>query len=340
MYSLGQIAAELGARLIGDPLKSVDGLQALDKAQPGQLTFLSNPRYLKDLKTTQAGAVLITDALSHDCPVAALIVDDPYLAYARISAWFDTRPAAPPGISNRAVIDPSAQVDPSAKVAAGAVIEAGAVIQADVEIGPNSVVGAQCLVGEGSRLAASVTLYHGVHIGKRNLIHSGAVIGADGFGFANQQGRWIKIHQLGRVITGDDVEIGAGTTIDRGAIGDTVIGSGVKLDNLIMIAHNVQIGEDTAMAGCSAVAGSTKIGRRCTVGGGACIAGHIEIVDDVFVGGMASVTGSLKEKGAYASGTGIAPLKQWRRNVVRFQQLDQLAVRLRVLEKQVNQNNT
>ncbi len=340
MYSLGQIATALDARLVGDPLRQIDGLQALDKALPGQLSFLSNPRYLKDLKTTQAAAVLVNERQSEDCPVDALVVDDPYLAYARISAWFDTRPPTPVGVATGAHVDPSAQVDSSAKIAVGAVIEAGVVIEADVEIGPNAVVGANSRIGAGSRLAANVTLYHDIQIGKRNLIHSGAVIGADGFGFANQNGSWVKIHQIGRVVTGDDVEIGPGTTIDRGAIGDTLIANGVKLDDQVMIAHNVEIGADTAIAGCSAVAGSTKIGRRCTVGGCAGIAGHIEIADDVFVGGMASVTGSLKEKGAYASGTGILPLKKWRRNVIRFQHLDELAVRLKALEKLVNENNT
>ena len=215
-------------------------------------------------------------------------------------------------------------------------IEAGAVIGDRVEIGPNTVIGANCKIGDESRLAANVTLYHEIQLGQRNLIHSGAVIGADGFGFANEQGRWVKIQQVGRVILGDDVEVGANTTIDRGAIEDTRIGNGVKLDNQIQIAHNVEIGEDSALAGCSGVAGSTKIGRRCTIGGGACITGHIELADEVHVGGMASVTGSLKQKGAYASGTGISPFKEWRRNVARFHQLDALASRLKAVEQQVN----
>jgi UDP-3-O-[3-hydroxymyristoyl] glucosamine N-acyltransferase len=340
VYSLGQIATALDARLVGDPQQRISGLQAIDKAKQGQLSFLSNPRYIKDLKTTQAAAVLITDAQCQDCPVDALVVADPYVAYALISAWFDTRPQAPAGVAPGARVDPSALVDSSAKIATGVVIEAGVIIAAGVEIGPNCVVGANTTIGEGSRLAANVTLYHDLQIGKRNLIHSGAVIGADGFGFANQNGHWLKICQIGRVITGDDVEIGPGTTIDRGAIGDTLIGNGVKLDDQVMIAHNVEIGDDSAIAGCSAVAGSTKIGRRCTVGGCAGIAGHIEIADDVFVGGMASVTGSLKEKGAYASGTGIMPLKQWRRNVIRFQHLDEFAARIKTLEKKANQDNT
>ncbi len=333
MYSLGQIADELNARLIGDPQRRISGLQALDKAQPGQLSFLSNLRYRKILKTTQAAAVLIRASQLDECPVDALVVDDPYLAYARISAWFNRRPLPKLGISPMAVIDPSAQVDATATIAAGAVIEADAVIAAGVEIGPNSVVGANSHVGENTRLAANVTLYHDVRLGMRNLIHSGAIIGADGFGFANQQGQWIKIAQLGRVIIGDDVEIGAGTTVDRGAIEDTLIGDGVKIDNQVQLAHNVEIGQGTAIAGCAAVAGSTKIGRRCTIGGGACITGHIEVVDDVHISGMAMVTKSLAEAGIYSSGTGVTPYKLWKRNAVRFNQLDKLASRINQLEK-------
>lgn len=339
MYSLQQIAEALNARLVGDADQQISGIAALDKAEAGQLSFLSNPRYRKQLATTQASAVMIKEDQLDDCQVAALVVDDPYLAYAKISSWFDTRTAAAVGASPQAMVDPSAQVDASARISAGVVIEAGAVIEADVEIGPNSVVGANSRVGEGSRLAANVTLYHDVQLGKRNLIHSSSVVGADGFGFANEQGRWVKISQVGRVITGDDVEIGACTTVDRGAIEDTIIGDGVKIDNQVQVAHNVQIGEHSAMAGCSAVAGSTKIGRRCTIAGGAGLAGHLEIADDVHLTGMAMVTKSLSEKGIYSSGTGISPYPKWRKNVVRFNQLSELANRVTELEKALKEKN-
>ncbi len=339
MYSLGQIADKLNAHLVGNRESRITGVQALDKAQSGQLSFLSSARYRKALLTTQASAVLVTADQAESCPVDALVVDDPYLAYAQISAWFDTRRQSQAGISAAASIDATAQVDPSAMIAAGVVVEAGAVIEADVEVGPNSVIGADSVVGEGSRLAANVTLYHDVQLGKRNLIHSGAVIGSDGFGFANQQGVWVKICQVGRVITGDDVEIGACTTIDRGAIENTLIGDGVKIDNQVQIGHNVEIGEHTALAGCSGIAGSTKIGRRCTVGGAAGIAGHLQIADDIHLTGMAMVTKSLNEAGVYSSGTGIAPYQKWRKNVARFNQLDKLAARISQLEKALEDKN-
>ena len=319
--------------LVGDAERVINGLAALDKAGEGELSFLANARYRKSLQQSEAAAVLLLEEHLDDCPVDALVVDDPYLAYARISGWFDNRTIPQSGAQPGAQVDPTAQVDSSAKLAPGVVIEAGAKIGADVEIGPNTVVGENSVVGDGTRLAANVTLYHEVVLGKRCLIHSSAVIGADGFGFAKEGERWVKIHQIGRVILGDDVEIGASSTVDRGAIEDTVIGDGVKIDNQVMVAHNVVIGEHTAMAGCSASAGSTKIGRRCTIGGGAGLQGHIEIADDVHLSGMAMVTKSLTEKGVYSSGTGIAPYQQWRRNVVRFQQLDKLAARVTQLEK-------
>ncbi|RDE18521.1 UDP-3-O-(3-hydroxymyristoyl)glucosamine N-acyltransferase [Motiliproteus coralliicola] len=333
MYNLGEIAQALGAELIGDPDLQIQGLAALDKAGETQLTFLSNPRYRKSLAETTATAVLVQPEFKELCPVAALVVDDPYLAYARISNWFDQRPMVAEGISKGAWVDPKAEVDPTARLAHGVVVEEGAIVGARVEIGPNTVVGAGAKVGDESRLGANVTLYHDVIVGKRCLIHSSAVIGADGFGFAREEERWVKIHQIGRVILGDDVEIGACSTVDRGAIDDTVVGNGVKIDNQVMVGHNVVIGEHTAMAGCSASAGSTKIGSRCTIGGGAGLSGHIEVADDVHLSGMAMVTKSLTEKGVYSSGTGIMPYQQWRRNVVRFQQLDKLAARISQLEK-------
>ena len=221
MYSLQQIAEALGAKLVGDGLRQVDGIAALDLAGSTQLSFLSNPRYRKALQTTTAGAVLVREAQLDDCTVDALVVDDPYLAYAKISSWFETRPTVQAQVSEHATIDPTVVLGTEVSIAPGVVIEAGAVIGDRVEIGPNTVIGANCKIGDETRLAANVTLYHEIQLGQRNLIHSGAVIGADGFGFANEQGRWVKIQQVGRVILGDDVEVGANTTIDRGAIEDT-----------------------------------------------------------------------------------------------------------------------
>ncbi len=338
-FTLEEIAGTLGARLVGDPTRLISGIQTLERAGNNEIAFLANPRYLKDLAGTSAAAVLLQEAQLDQCPVDALVLDNPYLSYAQLSHWFDDRPAVVSGIHPSAVVSPDAMVDASAVIGPGAVIEAGAQIGARVEIGPHSVVGAGSVIGESSRLAAGVTLYHQVCIGRRVLIHSAAVIGADGFGFANNKGPWQKIAQLGRVIIGDDVEIGAGTTIDRGALDDTRIGNGVKLDNQIQIAHNVQLGDDTAIAGCVGIAGSTKIGRRCTIAGGAMIVGHLDIADGVHISATTLVTKSLNKPGLYSAGTGMLPHRQWKKNVVRFRQLDQLASRLATLEKQIEKSS-
>ncbi len=331
--TLGEIAQRVGARLIGDPEKVVSGLHTLSLAGPAQVSFLANPRYRTALAATKAAAVLVTPDMAAQCPVDCLEVRDPYLAYAKLSLLFDKRDKPAAGIHSSACIDPSATVAASASIGPYAVIEAGADIGAGVEVGPHCVVGAGCRIGAQSRLAAHVTLYHGVHVGQRVLIHSGAVIGADGFGFANESGNWVKIAQLGGVEIGDDVEVGAGTTIDRGALENTRIGAGVILDNQIQVAHNVEIGEKTAIAGCTAIAGSTKIGSRCTIAGAAGITGHLSIADGVHITAMTLVTKSLTQAGAYSSGTGMSDHRSWKRNVVRFGQLDQLAKRLTTLEK-------
>ncbi|WP_207061753.1 UDP-3-O-(3-hydroxymyristoyl)glucosamine N-acyltransferase [Motiliproteus sp. SC1-56] len=335
-YSLGEIAAFLGATLAGDGERRVSGLQTLAAAQPDQVSFLANPKYRRELASTQAAAVILHPSQVDACPVPTLALDNPYLGYARLSAWFDPRPQAVPGIHATAVVHERAQVDASASVGPGAVIEADVRVAAGASIGPHCVLGAGSVIGRDTRLAARVTLYHGVRIGARCVIHSGAVIGADGFGFANDQGHWHKIAQIGGVVIGDDVEVGAGTTIDRGALEDTVIGDGVKLDNQIQVAHNCRIGENSAIAGCAGLAGSSKIGRRCTIGGGAGIAGHLELADDVHVSAMTLVTKSLQKPGVYSSGTGLSPHQQWKKNVVRFRQLDQLAARVAALEKSAN----
>lgn len=333
--TLGEVAQLLDARLIGDASVTVTGLQTLAAAGPNQVTFLANKRYRPDLATTLAAAVLIEEAYADECPVAALVTANPYLSYARLSHQFDDRPAPAGGVDPAASVDPSAQLADDVCIAAGAVIAANVVLESGVEIGAGSVVGAGSVIGAGSRLAANVTLYHGVTLGKRNLIHSGAVLGSDGFGFAPSADGWQKIAQIGGVVTGDDVEIGANTTVDRGALEPTRIREGVKIDNQVQIAHNCEIGEGTAIAGCAGIAGSTKIGRQCTIAGAAAIAGHLEIADGTHISGMAMVTNSIKEKGIYSSGTGLLPYQQWKRNVVRFRQLDKLAARISALEASV-----
>ncbi|CAN7655699.1 UDP-3-O-(3-hydroxymyristoyl)glucosamine N-acyltransferase [Aquipseudomonas alcaligenes] len=334
-FTLGQLAERLDATLRGDEARVVSGLATLQDAGADQLTFLANPQYRKFLVDTRAAAVLLTPADAEGFTGDALLVPNPYLAYARLSHLFDPKPVSPAGIHPSAVVAADAIVDPSASIGPGAVIESGAQIGAGVTVGAYSVIGARSVVGEGGWLAPRVTLYHDVRIGKRVVIQSGAVIGGEGFGFANEKGVWQKIAQIGGVTLGDDVEVGANTTIDRGALADTLIGNGVKLDNQIMIAHNVQIGDNTAMAGCVGISGSTKIGRNCMIAGGVGMVGHIEVCDGVFVTGMTMVTRSITEPGAYSSGTAMQPAADWKKSAARIRQLDDMARRLQQLEKRL-----
>ncbi|MBD8613222.1 UDP-3-O-(3-hydroxymyristoyl)glucosamine N-acyltransferase [Pseudomonas putida] len=332
---LGQLAEFLGATVSGDPEKIITGLATLQEAGPAQLSFLANPQYRKFLPDSHAGAVLLKSADAEGFQGDALIVPDPYLAYARISHLFDPKPRASAGVHPSAVIAADAQVDAAASVGPFAVVESGARIAAGVTIGAHCFIGARCEIGEGGWLAPRVTLYHDVRIGKRVVIQSGAVLGGEGFGFANEKGVWQKIAQIGGVSIGDDVEIGVNTAVDRGALADTVIGNGVKLDNQIQIAHNVQIGDNTAMAACVGISGSSKIGKNCMLAGGVGLVGHIEICDGVFITGMTMVTHSITEPGAYSSGTAMQPAAEWRKSAARLRQLDDMARRLKQVEKHV-----
>ncbi|MEW3861985.1 UDP-3-O-(3-hydroxymyristoyl)glucosamine N-acyltransferase [Pseudomonas aeruginosa] len=334
-YTLGQLAAHVGAEVRGDADLPIQGLATLQEAGPAQLSFLANPQYRKYLPESRAGAVLLTAADADGFAGTALVVANPYLAYASLSHLFDRKPKAAAGIHPTAIVAADAEVDPSASVGAYAVIESGARIGAGVSIGAHCVIGARSVIGEGGWLGPRVTLYHDVTIGARVSIQSGAVIGGEGFGFANEKGVWQKIAQIGGVTIGDDVEIGANTTIDRGALSDTLIGNGVKLDNQIMIAHNVQIGDHTAMAACVGISGSAKIGRYCMLAGGVGLVGHIEICDNVFVTGMTMVTRSITEPGSYSSGTAMQPAAEWKKSAARIRQLDDMARRLQQLEKRL-----
>ncbi|MBG6548621.1 UDP-3-O-(3-hydroxymyristoyl)glucosamine N-acyltransferase [Pseudomonas aeruginosa] len=334
-YTLGQLAAHVGAEVRGDADLPIQGLATLQEAGPAQLSFLANPQYRKYLPESRAGAVLLTAADADGFAGTALVVANPYLAYASLSHLFDRKPKAAAGIHPTAIVAADAEVDPSASVGAYAVIESGARIGAGVSIGAHCVIGARSVIGEGGWLAPRVTLYHDGTIGARGSIQSGAVIGGEGFGFANEKGVWQKIAQIGGVTIGDDVEIGANTTIDRGALSDTLIGNGVKLDNQIMIAHNVQIGDHTAMAACVGISGSAKIGRHCMFAGGVGLVGHIEICDNVFVTGMTMVTRSITEPGSYSSGTAMQPAAEWKKSAARIRQLDDMARRLQQLEKRL-----
>ena len=334
---LGQLAEFLGATLRGDPEKAITGLATLQEAGPAQLSFLANPQYRKYLAGSQAAALLLKAADAEDHSGDVLVVPDPYAAYARVSHLFDPKPKAAAGIHPTAVIAADAVVDPAASIGAFVVIESGAQVAAGTTVGAHCFIGARSVVGEGGWLAPRVTLYHDVRVGKRVVIQSGAVLGGEGFGFANEKGIWQKIAQIGGVLIGDDVEIGVNTAIDRGALADTIIGNGVKLDNQIQIAHNVQVGDHTAMAACVGISGSTKIGKHCMLAGGVGLVGHIEICDNVFITGMTMVTHSITEPGAYSSGTAMQPAAEWRKSAARIRQLDDIARRLRQLEKQVGE---
>ena len=334
--TLGQLAEALGATLKGAETLQITGLATLQEAGPGQLSFLANKQYRKYLDTCQAAAVLLKAEDAQGFAGNALIVADPYLAYARISHLFDPKPKAVAGIHPSAVVAEDAQVDASASIGPFVVIESGARVGADVSVAAHCYIGARCVIGAGGWLAPRVTLYHDVTIGERVTIQSGAVIGGEGFGFANEKGVWRKIAQIGGVTIGDDVEIGVNTAVDRGALSDTLIGNGVKLDNQIQIAHNVQIGDHTAMAACVGISGSTRIGKHCTIAGGVGMVGHIDVCDNVFVSGMTMVTRSITEPGGYSSGTAMQTLGDWRKSAARIRQLDEMAKRLQQLEKRVD----
>lgn len=335
VYTLGQLAEILGATVQGNAQKEISGLGTLQDAKATDLSFLANAQYRKLLQSTNAGAVLLMPKDAQDYPHDALVIANPYLAYAQASHLFDPKPKSRPGIHPTALVAEGALVAASASIGAGVVVEDGAVIGDNTVIGAYSVIGARSVIGADGWLAPRVTLYHDVRIGNNVVIQSGAVIGGEGFGFANEKGTWHKIAQIGGVRIGNDVEIGANTTIDRGALSDTVIGNGVKLDNQIMIAHNVQIGDNTAMAGCCGISGSTKIGSNCMIAGGVGMVGHIEVCDNVFVTGMTMVTRSINEPGSYSSGTAMQPAAEWRKSAARIRQLDDMARRLQQLEKQL-----
>jgi len=337
-HSLSALAERFGLELRGDGQRHIAGVGTLGGAGPEQLSFLSNPHYRAQLADSRAAAVVLRagDAEAHRGN--SLIASDPYVAFAKIAALFDSMPAPAAGVHPSAVIGAGARIAASASIGPLCVIAADAIIEDGAVLGPHCVIGERCVVGAQSRLVARVTLVRDVRMGCRVLVHPGAVIGADGFGLAFdrsafEHGGWIKVPQLGGVRIGDDCEIGANTTIDRGALEDTVLEEDVRLDNQIQIAHNVTIGAHTAMAGCAAVAGSAVIGRYCLIGGGAGILGHLSIADRVTITARALVTHSIHSAGEYSSGVPIQESRQWRRNAARFKHLDELARRLHALEK-------
>lgn len=334
--TLGELAARFGLTLRGDPDAVVRSVATLQGATEGTVSFLANRKYRRHLAATAATAVVVDEATADACPVHALIALDPYVAYARIAAVLHPEPVAEPGVHPTAILDPTANVAASASVGPHVVVGADCRIGERAVLGAGVVLGPGCVVGNDSRLAARVTCYRGVTIGARCLIHSGAVLGADGFGLAHDRNGWVKVPQIGGVTLGDDVEIGANTTIDRGAIDDTVVGNDVKLDNQIQIGHNVRIGDHTAIAGCVGISGSTTVGSRCLIGGAVGIAGHLDIADGVVVTGLTMVSRSLTEPGMYSSATPAMEAGDWRRVVARLRHLDELFDRVRRLEGAAN----
>jgi UDP-3-O-[3-hydroxymyristoyl] glucosamine N-acyltransferase len=321
-FSLGELAVRFGLGLRGEPGLTVSRVATLSHAGAGSLSFLANTRYRRQMESTHATAVLVAPENAADCPVAALIDPNPYLAYARIAELLHPQAAAAAGIHSSAVVSMSARVADSASVGPLTVIEDDVEIGERVFLGPGCIVQRGARVGADSRMIARVNVYAGVRIGRRCIVHAGAVIGADGFGFAPDAGTWVKVPQVGSVQIGDDVEIGANTTIDRGAIDDTVVEDGVKLDNQIQVGHNVTIGAHSAIAGCVGISGSTTIGRRCMIGGGVGIAGHLTIADDVVVTGCSLVSASIRHAGSYSSGMPTVETRMWRRMVARLRRLD------------------
>ena len=332
--TLGEIARITGSRLDGDPDLTITAVAPLEEAGPESISFLANPKYHSALTRTRAAAVFLPPG-TEGVPsrVAALFTETPYLAFAQAVRALHPPRQAVAGVSHSAEVDPTAVIHPSAEVSSRVYVGPGAQIGARCILDPGVVVEAEAQIGEGCHIGANVCIRGRSQLGDRVRVNPGAVIGGEGFGFAPNGERWEAVPQLGRVVIGDDVDIGANTTIDRGSQVDTVIGNGCKIDNLVQIAHNVELGDHTVVAACSGIAGSTRIGRCCTIAGAVGVAGHLEIAPGTTFTGMAMVTGSVPRSGIYSSGIPAMPARDWRRNAVRFRQLDTMAKRIDALEK-------
>ncbi|MBE9538351.1 MAG: UDP-3-O-(3-hydroxymyristoyl)glucosamine N-acyltransferase [Proteobacteria bacterium] len=333
MYCLAELAEKLDLEFSGDGNCPVTGVASLVSAGPADLSFISDKKFTAQLVDTGAAVVILSPELVQQCPVACLISQTPYLSYARASGLFAKEPGDIQGIHASAVVSPGADIHPTAAIGPNAVIEAGAVIGADVVVAAGVFIGHGSRVGAGTRIYPNAVIYHDVHLGEHCVVHSQTVLGADGFGFAPGPEGWVKIYQLGGVRIGDRVEIGASTTVDRGTLDHTVIEDGAIIDNLVQIAHNCRIGKNTAIAGCAGLAGSTIIGDNCTLSGGVGVVGHLEICDNVHITGMSMVTKSINKPGSYSSGTPLSATRDWKRNAVRFSQLESIQKRLAGLEK-------
>jgi len=338
-YTLGELSRLLDTELQGDADIEVDGLASIETAGPGDLTFLSNPRLAHQLELCRASAVIIHPSQARAFSGARLLSDQPYVCYARVSQLFAARHPAnliEPGTHPSAIVSATAVLGSNVSIGPHAVVEDGVHLGNYVVIGANVSIGRDSRVGDRSRIYPGVVIYHDVRIGCDVILHSGAVIGADGFGFAPANRRSEKIAQLGGVRIDDHVEIGAGSTVDRGALNDTIIEEGVKIDNQVQIAHNCVVGAHSILCGCSAMAGSARLGKHCIVGGGVGIIGHVSIADHTVISAMSFVNRAITEPGLYSSGSVLQPGKEWKKNVVRQSQLDDMARRLRKLERKIN----
>jgi UDP-3-O-[3-hydroxymyristoyl] glucosamine N-acyltransferase len=334
--ALSELAEQFGLECIGDGAALIDGVGTLSGATDTQIAFLSNPAYREQLASTRAAAVIIAAGEADNCPVNALVSSNPYASYAQVAGLFDPRRPANPGVHASASVDAEARLGKDVRVGARAVIGPGCIIGDGCVVGPGCVLVADCTLGAGTRLVANVTICDGAVIGQRCIIHPGAVIGSDGFGLAFDTDHWVKIPQLGSVRIGDDCEVGANTVIDRGAIGDTILGDDVRLDNLIQIAHNVEVGAHTAMAGLVGIAGSTKVGEYCMFAGNSGAIGHIRIADRTTVNFKSVVTKSITEPGTtWSAALPARPLREWQRTAARIHRLEQLARRVFKLEKRL-----
>jgi len=334
-FRLSELASVLDAHIVGDESLLITSIATLKSAQSGQISFLSNPKYRAQLLESNASAVLLREQDLDGFTGTAIVVNDPYVGYAILAQLLDSTPLPSTDVHASAVIDASANLGENCCIGANTVIEAGAVIGDNCHIGANNFIGKDTTIGAGTKTWANVSIYHGVRIGSECLLHSGAVIGSDGFGFAPNNGQWFKIPQTGGVQVGDNVEVGANTTIDRGALDDTIVGNGCILDNQVHIGHNVIMGQHCAVAANSVFAGSTQIGDNCIVGGACAISGHLTIAKGVTITGMTMVIKNIDSAGVYSSGMPSQTNKEWRRNGVRYRQLDAMAKRLKVVENKL-----
>jgi UDP-3-O-[3-hydroxymyristoyl] glucosamine N-acyltransferase len=331
-YSLQELTQHIGGELQGDPNVIITSMGALEGAKKGQLSFLTNSKYKNAMANTKASAVILKEADAEFCSTNKIIHSDPYVAFARVAQLLDSTPVPSAGISELASIHPTAEIGENASIAQGVVIERDVMIGKNARIGPNTVIGQGARIGDDLNLRANVTIYHRVILGNRVSIHSGTIVGSDGFGYANDKGVWVKIPQTGTVVIGDDCEIGANTCIDRGALDNTMIGNDVIIDNLVQIAHNVTVGDHSCICGGTGIAGSTNIGRYVVIAGTCVVNGHIDICDKVQITGFSMVTKSITQPGVYSSGMPVQLNRDWQKNTVRLRQIDKLVERVKVLE--------